>query len=381
MKIKNLIGSLSATALVAAGAVAPVFAADGYDPVAGTTATFEKYFVMDKDIQVPNATFKFTVTAGTAVAGDATHSKILAGVGTPTIADVTFSATDTASVVKTGKIGEHGDNLPANKQYAKKTATIDFSSCHFTEPGVYRYVVTETGTNTGVTNDTTTTRVMDVFVIDNNGSLEVSSYVMHKTADGIELKDTDAAYELADKSDGFVNTYTSADLIFGKEVTGNQGNKNKDFTFTLKLTGAAPNTKYSVDYSKAREDAQDTPATGTKTVIETDEHGAATRTFKLKDGEYISVKGIAEGVKYELTEDAQDYTSTAGITQEVNGTEAYDGGTTGTFGTTAIKTGFTNSKNGLIPTGILLETAPYVAVMLTGGGTAFLVSRKRKEEN
>ena len=366
---------------MAAGAVAPVFAADGYDPVAGTTATFEKYFVMDKDIQVPNATFHFTVAPGTAVAGDATHSKILAGVGTPTIADVTFSATDTASVVKTGKIGEHGDNLPANKQYAKKTATIDFSSCHFTEPGVYRYVVTETGTNTGVTNDTTTTRVMDVFVIDNNGSLEVSSYVMHKTADSIELKDTDAAYELADKSDGFINTYTSADLIFGKEVTGNQGNKNKDFTFTLKLTGAAPNTKYSVDYSKAREDAQDTPATGTKTVIETDEHGAATRTFKLKDGEYISVKGIAEGVKYELTEDAQDYTSTAGITQEVNGTEAYDGGTTGTFGTTAIKTGFTNSKNGLIPTGILLETAPYVAVMLAGGGTAFLVSRKHKEEN
>ena len=65
----------------------------------------------------------------------------------------------------------------------------------------------------------------------------------------------------------------------------------------------------------------------------------------------------------------------------MNGTEAYDGGTTGTFGTTAIKTGFTNSKNGLIPTGILLETAPYVAVMLAGGGTAFLVSRKRKEEN
>lgn len=379
MKIRNLIGSLSATALVAAGAVVPAFAADSYDPVAGTTATFEKYFVMDRGIQVPNATFKFTVTAGAAQAGDATHSKILAGVGTPTIADVKFSSADTASVVTTGTAGSH--TLTATEQYAKKTATIDFSSCNFTEPGVYRYIVTETGTNTGVTNDTKSTRVMDVFVIDNNGTLEVSSYVMHTESDGIELKDTDAAYELADKSDGFVNTYTSADLIFGKEVTGNQGNKNKDFTFTLKLTGAAPNTKYSVDYSKAREDAQDTPATGTKTVIETDEHGAATRTFKLKDGEYISVKGIAEGVKYELTEDAQDYTSTAGITQEVNGTEAYDGGTTGTFGTTAIKTGFTNSKNGLIPTGILLETAPYVAVMLAGGGTAFLVSRKRKEEN
>ena len=377
MKIRNLIGSLSATALVAAGAVVPAFAADSYDPVTGTTATFEKYFVMDRGIQVPNATFKFTVTAGAAQAGDATHSKILAGVGTPTIADVKFSSADTASVVTTGTAGSH--TLTATEQYAKKTATIDFSSCNFTEPGVYRYIVTETGTNTGVTNDTTTTRVMDVFVIDNNGSLEVSSYVMHKTADGIELKDTDAAYELADKSDGFVNIYSSADLTFGKEVTGNQGNKHKDFTFTLKITGASAGTKYTVDYASAREDAQDTPDTGTKTVIETDTSGNATRKFKLKDGEYITVKGLAKGVKYELTEDADGYTSTEGITEEVNGTTAYADPTAGTFGEASIKTGFTNSKSGVIPTGILLETAPYVAVVLAGGGTAFLVSRKKKE--
>lgn len=377
MKIRNLIGSLSVTALVVAGAVAPVFAADGYDPVAGTTATFEKYFVMDKDIQVPNATFKFTVTAGTAVAGDATHSKILAGVGTPTIADVKFSSADTASVVTTGTAGSH--TLTATEQYAKKTATIDFSSCNFTEPGVYRYIVTETGTNTGVTNDTKSTRVMDVFVIDNNGTLEVNSYVMHTESDGIELKDTDAAYELADKSDGFVNTYSSADLTFGKEVTGNQGNKHKDFTFTLKITGASAGTKYTVDYASAREDAQDTPDTGTKTVIETDTSGNATRKFKLKDGEYITVKGLAKGVKYELTEDADGYTSTEGITEEVNGTTAYADPTAGTFGEASIKTGFTNSKSGVIPTGILLETAPYVAVVLAGGGTAFLVSRKKKE--
>lgn len=377
MKIRNLIGSLSATALVAAGAVVPAFAADSYDPVAGTTATFEKYFVMDRGIQVPNATFKFTVTAGAAQAGDATHSKILAGVGTPTIADVTFSSADTAGVVTTGKAGSH--TLTATEQYAKKTATIDFSSCNFTEPGVYRYIVTETGTNTGVTNDTKSTRVMDVFVIDNNGTLEVNSYVMHTESDGIELKDTDAAYELADKSDGFVNTYSSADLTFGKEVTGNQGNKHKDFTFTLKITGASAGTKYTVDYASAREDAQDTPDTGTKTVIETDTSGNATRKFKLKDGEYITVKGLAKGVKYELTEDADGYTSTEGITEEVNGTTAYADPTAGTFGEASIKTGFTNSKSGVIPTGILLETAPYVAVVLAGGGTAFLVSRKKKE--
>ena len=376
MKIRNLVGSLAISALVASGAIIPAFA--NYAPVAGTETTFEKYFVMDKGIQVPNATFKYAVTAGEAKAGDATHSNIFAGVGTPTIADVSFSAADTANAVTTGKLGDHGDNLAAGKQYVKKTATIDFSSCNFTQPGVYRYVVTESGTNTGVTNDAKTTRIMDVFVTDDNGTLKVSGYVMHNDASELELNA--GATELADKSDGYVNNYASADLVFGKEVTGNQGNKHKDFTFTLKITGASPKTKYTVEYTSSREDAQDTPATGTKTVIETDEHGEATRTFKLKDGEYATVKGIAQGVKYELTEDAQDYVSTKGITQEVNGTTAYSDPTEGTFGTTTIKTGYTNTKQGVIPTGILLETAPYVAIVLAGGGTAFLVSRKKKKE-
>ena len=40
MKIRNLVGSLAISALVASGAIMPAFA--DYDPVAGTETTFEK---------------------------------------------------------------------------------------------------------------------------------------------------------------------------------------------------------------------------------------------------------------------------------------------------------------------------------------------------
>lgn len=120
MKIRNLLGSFAITALVATGAILPTHAvsttASNYTPIDGTTATFEKYFVMNSGLQVPNATFKFAVSAGTAVAPDATHSKIMAGVGTPTIADVTFSATDTADVKTTGDVGTSGA-LATGKQF------------------------------------------------------------------------------------------------------------------------------------------------------------------------------------------------------------------------------------------------------------------------
>lgn len=382
MKIRNLLGSFAITALITSGAILPTHAVStttaNYTPIDGTTATFEKYFVMNSGLQIPNATFKFAVSAGTAVAPDATHSKIMAGVGTPTIADVTFSATDTADVKTTGDVGTSGA-LATGKQFVNKTATVDFSSCNFTEPGIYRYVITETSTVTGVTNDSA--KIMDVFVTDNNGTLELSGYVMHQNADSIELHDTDAQYKLADKVDGFVNNYESADLVFGKEVAGNQGNKYKDFTFTLKITNATPNAKYAINYTGTAEGRQDTPTSGEVSVLATDGDGSATRTFKLHDGEYVTVKGLANGVKYALTEDAQDYVSTEGITAQVSGGDAYTDATTGTIANnTTVKTGFTNTKAGVIPTGIFLGTMPYVAVVLAGGGMAFLVAKKKKED-
>ena len=64
---------VSAMALVAAMVMAPAmpaFAAAGtnYSGTIGgeTTTTFDKYLVMDAQEEVPNATFSYEVTAGTA---------------------------------------------------------------------------------------------------------------------------------------------------------------------------------------------------------------------------------------------------------------------------------------------------------------------------
>lgn len=384
MKIRNLVGSFAITALVLSGATSQVHAigtsSSNYVGIDGTEAEFEKYFVMDKGIQVPNATFSFTVKAGVAKAGDKTHAKILAGVGIPTINDITFNADDTANVATEGEIGSVGE-VPTGKQFVKKTGTIDFSGCNFTEPGIYRYIISETGTNTGVTNDTD--KIMDVFVTDKDGTLAVSGYVLHSNATDIELNpqvDGDAPYKLDDKVTGFVNTFESADLIFGKKITGNQGNKFKEFTFTLKITNASPNSKYTIEYSGNRSDVQDEPETGTKTVLVTDEHGNATRTFKMTNNTFVTVKGLAKGVKYELTEDAEDYVSTKGITGATE-EESYTGEQTGTMNNLDVKTGFTNSKTGVIPTGILLSTMPYFVVVLAGGAMIMLSASKKKEEN
>ena len=65
-KGKKLNTASALSAVLMAGAImnaVPAFAAT--TPVAGTTTTFDKYLVMKKNANVPNATFSYTVSIPT----------------------------------------------------------------------------------------------------------------------------------------------------------------------------------------------------------------------------------------------------------------------------------------------------------------------------
>lgn len=110
----------------------------------------------------------------------------------------------------------------------QKSIALDFADCGFTEPGIYRYIITESGTNIGVQNDSVPTRTIDVYVVDdttNNTTkkLKISGYAMHSGAvTGAPTVGDPSNIAGAAKSEGFQNTYPSNNLTFSKEVTGNQ---------------------------------------------------------------------------------------------------------------------------------------------------------------
>ena len=65
-----------------------------------------KYLIMDAGDNVPNATFSFTVAPGAARSVDTSDNavmQVLPGVGTPTIADVTFSNSDATGSITEDK--------------------------------------------------------------------------------------------------------------------------------------------------------------------------------------------------------------------------------------------------------------------------------------
>lgn len=378
-------------------------AGSNYDTenIGGTkTTTFEKFLVMDQNASVPTASFTYAVTAGAPMSYDVDGKKFevlagvdankvtMAGVGTETANTIAYTASDTTTTDANAYVKNYD---PATQKYAKKSAALDFSGVKFPEPGVYRYIITESGVNPGISNDADLTRVVDVYVQDASDDtgkkLSIAGYVLHANEDDEpEISAGDefgSAGSYGDtKSQGFTNVFVSSDLTFRKEVSGNQASKDKYFAFTVKLTGAPAGTVYAVDLSDADATSGTSAATiaanagkTNPTTLTVGEDGTATAVFYLQHGQEITIKGIGKDVKYDVTENAEDYKSmAAGVTD-------YDDPVSGTIDATDLNTSYLNTRNGVIPTGVIMTVAPFAVVTLLGGAGAVTILMKKKKQD
>ena len=407
---------MAATAFASAGT--PVLAAAGTNygaTIEGIkTTTFDKFLVMDSQANVPNATFTYTVTAGNAKAYDVDGKKfqVLAGVDADKITMAGVGAADAAANSIVFKQGDGSDthdttkdeyvkDLEAGKKYALKTATLDLSKVQFTEPGVYRYIITEDGTNQAITNDADLTRVLDVYVndasTDTEKKLTIAGYVLHSNVD--DEPDVAAGESFGSagaytdkKSQGFTNSYDTSDLTLRKQVTGNQASRDKYFEFTLNIDKAQPNTKYDVVIDEADATSKANAATisanagkANVTSITTDNTGKATQKFYLQHGQQVTVQGLAKDTTYAVTENTEDYKSTANTVAAPVVTIKADTDSAEVNGKIASKdltTGYLNTRDGVIPTGVIMAVAPFAVVTLLGGaGVVTMVMKKNKKED
>lgn len=403
MKKKNVtkksIGAVVFASALTMSMGMPAFAAGNYDATIGgeKTTTFDKYLVMDAQAEVPNASFTYAVTAGTAkvynvadkkfeiLAGVDADKVTMAGVGSKTANTIAYSQGDGSDTHDTTK-DNYVKDLAQGKKYALKTATLDFSNVLFTEPGIYRYIITESGTNKAVTNDKDATRVVDVYVNDASDAdgkkLSIDGYVLHSSESDITAGDNFGSTNTNPdgKSQGFTNEYDTSDLTFKKEVSGNQASHDKYFKFTVTIKDAVPGTVYNVNRLNAEETSKSNAATITENAGKTNPdkltvgtNGTVTEEFYLQHGQEITIQGIAKDSHYSVTENAEDYKSTAA------GVADYTAPVEGTIKSADLKTSYLNTRAGVIPTGVMMTVAPFAAVTLLGGaGVVTMVMKKKK---
>ena len=169
----------------------------------------------------------------------------------------------------------------------------------FTKAGTYTFTVTETagGDSDIVYDKTAWTVTVNVTPDEGEGKLKTSAvYTVEGSADPANT--TGAA---------FVNTMQEASLLLGKTVSGSRGDRQRDFTFQIRLTGpdAQPLNGDYPTIGGATEPGIVPPADGTLTVKD----GVATVT--LRHGQTVTIQGLPAGTVYTVTEtDGSGYRTT-----------------------------------------------------------------------
>lgn len=337
---KSMMNRVSAAAaagmLVTAMFGMQVCAADG---TAGNPkhAAITKKITKEENTYAPAAAFEFTIAPGNAVAATGDSDAIYAGpVGGAVLADGTITSTPSGADI--GKT-----------TVTAGTADITLDITKFSRPGIYRYVVKETAGNYEGVTYTTEEKYFDVYVTNSaGGGLEIASYTFVSKIDDKQ------------KDDGvFTNDYSKTnDVKVKKEVTGNQGDKKKDFHFTLKVDGAAGELYYVV-FSDGR-----APITLSAGVAQ---------TITLKHDQSAEIFGLSATDTYTVTE--ADY-SEDGYTTTIDGTKTNTAnGTINADKTVTV----VNDKSGTIPTGIIFSVVPYILMMAIAGIAAFLFFCRKRE--
>ena len=411
MKTKSILKMLSTavtTAMIAAAVVFPASASEfTYEPVEGDTTSFKKYLVMPETAEVPNITFDFEIVAGDAIPADpGTSVEIIPGPDADEvdIESAVFQQSDDS--YNTVQNGDDSVTLAPGEKYAVKDVEVDFSGVEFDEPGVYRYILTETVPTTdvpaGVTYDDSEL-TLDVYVVDNNGTLEVASYVLHTgtaaPAAGGDYGTADVADPndpVDDKTDNFQNSYETHDLYIAKVVSGNQASKDKYFKIEVTISGLNEGDTLPVDRTHCDEDVGSNSATldayeteSNPTELVADSNGEATGVFYLQHEQYVVIQGIPTGADYTVAETPEDYSEEDSIAADdsplnwdadADNDEMADD-LAETMGNADIHVGFTNTKSGIIPTGIIMKVGPIIAVgvVVIAGAAFFMVRSMRRK--
>lgn len=326
--------------------------------------TITKQITKESNIYAPKTTFKFTVAPGTAVPAGRNQKAIYAGPAN----GVTLDKDVIASVPADSDIGNEKITVGTTKLNVNESV---FTKGEDAKPGIFRYVVSEAATDNdgnkyeGVAY-TTEQKYFDVYVTsDDDGNLEVSSYLF------VDKNNPES------KGEGvFTNDYSShhdtlKDLTVKKEVTGNQGNRNKDFKFTIKVDGAA-GEQYYVTFSDGK--APTTLVSG------------EAKTITLKDNETAKIFGLSETDEYTITEASyadDGYTTTIDNEEKLTATgtikkdtEARTTAANGDKNITVVNDKTTNS-----PTGIFLHVAPYIALIGAAIASSLLFFRRKRAKD
>lgn len=187
-----------------------------------------------------------------------------------------------------------------------------------------------------------------------------------------------------DGKNAFTNTYGQSqdgkdlvhNVVINKQIAGNFSDLSKSFNFTIKLSPADGKKN---DYVGAKVTTYDGSTDGVRNQIWAID-GSTEHNISLGRNQSIELENLPEGVIVTVVEtDGSEYT----VTKSDDTTGALSGSTiTATISNVDGKIGFINTKEGTPDMGVVLDNAPYIAMLaiVAIGGVALMLNKRRRDE-
>lgn len=220
--------------------------------------------------------------------------------------------------------------------------------------GVYTYKITEVAGTTAGVNYVANPVYLNVTVLVHEGTDDHYVAAIHYSL----------TMDSNDKIGSTQNSYDAGTLNVRKVVTGNMGDTNKDFTFTVKFTADTGREIKSAITYKVAGGAEQTVGTNNEV------------TFTLKHDQTATFTNVPYDVSYTVTETQDTAYQT---TYKVNDAAAVSGLiATNAMDSSTENVVFTNDRTSTVDTGITLDSLPFVLILAVCAGAVVLFVIKRR---
>ena len=367
MKLKKLFAGIVAVAMMATMAI-PGFAA-------GTVKQKETVDATDKTV---NITVKYE---GSGFGSDKIKLALdTIDAGKPYAIKNSSIKNVTSVADKTIQVSTTDTNVTENAS-GKTEATLTVTLPDYANVGTYFYKLKQAeGDTAGMTYDTEQLYLM-VNVVNEKEDLSTNNF-KYKVAlfKGTDPTTYTAEAALGDaKIECLTNKYTNGQFTVRKEVKGNMADRNETFNFRVTFE----NTTTDKDTIPAMKvDGKVFGTDGIETLTWAD--NKASYDFTLKHGVTATFSNIPAGMKITVTERNSDNTAdVAHNTSNGEYTATYDdvakSGVTISKEVTSGAAVITNTSNVHPNTGVILDNAPYIALLtIVAAGAVVMIIKKRR---
>ena len=353
----------------------------GSDNIVTIKDVLKVYNPDETSVYAPDVTFHYSITAGT---GGATvtdendvQAIVLAGNWSGTNSNGTKIAVSGEPSI-TESVAYTSDNtLAADDEGAanEKIITVNFEKVTFPKPGIYRYEITRTTTDTYnvLESKEYVRRYFDVYVKEENSTRTIYGYILHDISGDISKTSTT-------KYNNFTSEYKTSNLTVGKTLVNDATMNGHQFPFSVSFVNTK-NAHIMVDPNegvagKATATAMNAGATTSAPTIANE---GIVKYIGIPNGFTSTVYETNDvtGTTYKSEATADNTVNAKNIIWTTEGDANKSNDATTSAAEDQTKTiAFTNTLEVISPTGLFLRFTPFL-VIIGAAVLLLLVSRRR----